>query len=68
MPEPGAIIGWDTTPGYWTKPIPVRAVDPRVAIRVSDMVTVGELTQEQAMRLLYPEEAARIYDLDHNRL
>lgn len=64
---PGQITGLDTTPGYRTVPIPLRVVDPKVSGWVTDLVSAGDLTQEEAMRLLFPEEAARIYDLDHNR-
>lgn len=45
-----------------------RTVDPRLAIAISEFIQdAGGLTEEAAMRLLYPEEAARIYDLDHHR-
>ena len=64
---PGQIVGEDRTPGYRTSPIPVRAVHPRVAMYVSSLVADGSLSEEEAMRLLYPEEAARMFDLDHNR-
>ena len=66
--EPGKIIGWDHTPGYRTMPIPVRAIDPKLSRLLVDVVRSGDMTMEDAMRLAFPEEAARIYDLDHNRV
>lgn len=66
--EPGQIIGWDHTPGYRQTPIPVRAIDPKLSAILVDVVRSGDLSFEEAMRLVFPEEAARIYDLDHNRL
>ena len=45
----------------------VRLVDPKVCVGWMGLVNAGLLTMEDAMRELYPEEAARIYDLDHNR-
>ena len=64
---PGDVVGEDRTPGYRKESIPVRVVDPRVALYISDLVNAGELAEEEAMRLLFPEVGSRIYDLEHNR-
>ena len=65
--EPGKIVGWDHTPGYHTTPIPIRDIDPRVSTYLMSLVSSGDLTFEETMRLVFPEEAARTYDIDHNR-
>lgn len=47
-----------------TQPISVRIVSTEAARNVLSMVNAGELTEEQAYRLLFPEEAAGVYTLD----
>jgi hypothetical protein len=66
-PEAGQIIGHDRTPGYWNTPIPVRAADPEMVMYAMDLISAGELTEEEAMRILYPEETGRMFNLDHDR-
>lgn len=43
---------------------PTRTVSLEAARNVLSMVHAGELTEEQAYRLLFPEEAAGVYSLD----
>jgi hypothetical protein len=42
--------------------LPVRTVPGDVAMQFAEMVRYGVLSDEQAMRHLFPEEAAEIYN------
>ncbi|HWF62906.1 MAG TPA: hypothetical protein VN666_21720 [Nitrospira sp.] len=46
------------------QPPPIRTIPHRVSAMMLDMIHHGDLTMEEAMRFLYPEEAEKIYSLD----
>lgn len=41
---------------------PMRLADPEVAMQLLRIVSSGDLSMEASMRLLFPEEAAEIYN------
>jgi hypothetical protein len=46
---------------------PTRTVAPEVAMLHLYAVRSGDLTMEASMRILFPEDAANIYNLGNNR-
>ena len=57
--KPGRIVDWDRQPGK--EPVPIRQIDPAVSNFALSMVG-PDLSFENAMRLLFPEEAAEMYN------
>jgi hypothetical protein len=45
---------------------PIRTVSPEVAMEHLWAVRSGDLTMEASMRILFPEDAAGIYNLGNN--
>ena len=44
----------------------IRTVSPEVAREHLALISSGDMSMEESMRILFPEDAANIYDLDKN--